>query len=146
MPSGCDLAKGRGSEVNEVTYVWPFSESEEKVWCEEEGPSVGHLGHPSGLGRWARCPALGLPPTHNQVSHPTQREKGPDLATSVTLAISISLREAVIAVLSSTHSGTDGPDIPSCSRLEMRTKPCRHVNGTVCERPGEDREHGRHDE
>src|SRR5438445_12756080 len=44
-----------------------------------------------------------------------------------------------MAVLSSTRSGTDGPDIPSCSRLELRTKPCRHVNGAACEPRSEDR-------
>src|SRR5438093_931307 len=51
-----------------------------------------------------------------------------------------------MAVLSSTRSGTDDPHIPSCSRLELCTKPCRHVNSTVCERRGEDREHGRPDD
>src|SRR5438445_3761614 len=44
-----------------------------------------------------------------------------------------------MAVLSSTRSGTDGPNIPSCSRLELRTKPCRHVSGAACEPRSEDR-------
>jgi len=74
------------------------------------------------------------------------KRKGPTWPTSVTMATGTSLRGAAMAALSSTRSGTDGPDIPSCSRLEPRTKPCRHVNATVCERRGEDREHGRQDE
>src|SRR2546428_10608189 len=45
-----------------------------------------------------------------------------------------------MAVLSTTRSGTDDPHIPSCSRLELCTKPCRHVNGTVFERRGGDPE------
>jgi hypothetical protein len=55
--------------------------------------------------------------------------KGPTWPISVTLATGTSLRE--VAVLSSTYSGTDRSDIPSCSRLSCAPKPCRHVNGTV---------------
>jgi hypothetical protein len=67
---------------------------------------------------------------HTIKSHILHGErKGPTWPISVTLATGTSLREVV--VLSSTYSGTDRSDIPSCSRLSCAPKPCRHVNGTV---------------